>query len=108
MQQDLADRFGVHIESIKNWERGATKPTIRHIPKIIAFLGRNPEAEPATGAGRIAHARRRLGLTQKELARAIGTDAVTLYRWEKGLTAPDARALQRISELLQEGAVTPR
>src|SRR5438445_5121024 len=81
MQAELADRLGVHVESLKNWERGATCPTVRHVPKILEFLGYNPEQKPESQAQRIIYTRRQLGLTQKQLAKRLAVDAVTLYRW---------------------------
>jgi len=99
MQSDLAERLGVHWGSIQNWERGVGVPAIRHLPKIIEFLGYDPIPEPTSLPARIAYARRRLGLTQEELALALEVDAVTIYRWEKGLSMPpgdQTRALQRM------------
>ena len=46
MQQQVADRLEVHIESVKNWEHGVTSPGIHKIPRIIEFLGYSPESEP--------------------------------------------------------------
>lgn len=42
LQRDVAGLIGVHPESVKNWERGVLKPMIRHLPKIIEFLGYTP------------------------------------------------------------------
>jgi transcriptional regulator with XRE-family HTH domain len=63
---------------------------IRHLPKIIEFLGYDPVPEPTALHARIAYARRRLGITQKQLAHALDVDAVTLYRWEHGHVLPSA------------------
>jgi len=101
MQSDLAERLGVHWGSIQNWERGIGEPMIRQMPKIIEFLGFDPMPEPTGLPARIAYARRRLGWTQKELARALKVDAVSIYRWEKGLSAPPAEAIHRLLALEQ-------
>jgi len=45
MQQELADRSGVHKGSVQNWERGITEPALCHVPKIVEFLGFDPERE---------------------------------------------------------------
>ena len=71
----------------------------RQMPKIIEFLGFDPMPEPTGLPARIAYARRRLGWTQKELARALKVDAVSIYRWEKGLSAPPAEAIHRLLAL---------
>ena len=100
MQKDVAKRLCVHIESVKNWERGAGSPSIRQIPRIIEFLGFDPEPEPETLPERLAYTRRRLGLTQEELANILNVDPGTLYRWEKGDSAPSAEKLERLRGLL--------
>ena len=100
MQPDLAKLIGVHWGSIQNWERGVGEPMIRHLPKIIEFLGYNPLPEPTSLPARIAYARRRLGLTQDELALALKVDVVTVYRWEKGLSAPPLEKTQILQRLL--------
>lgn len=41
-QKDLAKLFGVDIASIQNWERGSYPPAMRHVPKIVAWLGYDP------------------------------------------------------------------
>ena len=99
MQADLAYRLGVHLESLKNWERGVTNPIIRYIPRILEFLGYDPESEPTLTSQRLIHVRRRLGLTQKAFAKLISTDAVTLYRWENNLSVPPQKTLRRIEHL---------
>ena len=109
LPKEVAERLGVHVESVKNCERGASSPTTRQIPKIIEFLGYDPEPASKTEPEPIAQALRRLGLTQKSLAKKLGVDPVTVYRWEKGFSVPATRALQRLHKLLQEKpGVTPR
>lgn len=96
----MAERFGVTRASIQNWERGAWQPAIQVLPKIIAFLGHDPEPEPTRLPARIAYARRRLGLTQDALATALGVDSVTVYRWEHGLVEPATEKLGFLQRLL--------
>ena len=100
MQKDVAKQLGVHVESLKNWEHGVGRPLARQIPRIISFLGYNPEPEPASLSRRIVHARHQIGFTQKEFARALETDAVTIYRWEKALAEPPQEKLRRLQGLL--------
>ena len=99
MQQDIAKRLGVHVESLKNWVRGVGSPLIRHIPKIIALLGFDPVPEPETLPKRIAYLRRLIGFTQEDLAKALVVNPVTIYFWEKGLTVPSAKKLARLQTL---------
>lgn len=46
--------------------------------------------------------RRRLGLTQKELAEALGVDQVTVSRWERGVDAPRPGRLARLRDMLRK------
>lgn len=100
MQKDVAKQLGVHVESLKNWEHGVGRPLPRQIPQIIAFLGYNPEPQPASMSRRIVHARHQLGFTQKKLARALGTDPVSVYRWENGLSEPAPAKFKELESLL--------
>ena len=43
--------------------------------------------------------RKRLGMTQKQFAEAIGVHVVTIIRWEKGSFAPSGLALEKINQL---------
>jgi len=100
LQSQVADLLGVHPASVQNWERGIGVPAVRVIAKIIAFLGNDPDPEPAGLPARIIHARRRSGITQEALAAALNIDPVTLYRWEQGLTIPSKGHLNAIRNLL--------
>jgi len=100
LQKDVARQLAVNVETLKNWERGVGKPMIRHWPKVIAFLGYDPIPEPETLPERIAHSRRRLGMTQARLAHALEVDSVTIWRWERGDCVPPKSVLARIDHLL--------
>jgi putative transcriptional regulator len=43
--------------------------------------------------------RKRLGMTQKQFAEAIGVHVVTIIRWEKGSFNPSGLALEKIEQL---------
>jgi transcriptional regulator with XRE-family HTH domain len=51
--------------------------------------------------GRLRSARRSAGLTQKQLAEALDVEAITVSRWERGVTTPSLNRLRRIAELTQ-------
>ena len=99
LQRTVAEDLCVHTESLKNWERGVGVPSVRQIPRIIEFLGYDPEPEPETLVRRLAYVRRRLGMTQEDLAKAIDVDPGTILRWEKGEGVPSAKKLERLREL---------
>jgi transcriptional regulator with XRE-family HTH domain len=48
---------------------------------------------------RIQRARRGSGYTQKSLAERMGVESITVSRWERGVTQPSLRTLERISAL---------
>jgi len=43
--------------------------------------------------------RKRLGMTQKQFAEAVGVHVVTIIRWEKGSFNPSGLALEKIKQL---------
>ncbi|RMG32499.1 MAG: XRE family transcriptional regulator [Gammaproteobacteria bacterium] len=53
-----------------------------------------------TIAARIAEARTRAGLSQSELARKLGIRPQSVQGWESGATAPRARRIAQIAEVL--------
>ena len=91
-QVDVAQRLGVSVASVGDWEAGETSPSIHFTPKVIEFLGFNPhEPQVACMGGRLVAYRRRLGLTQRELARRLGFDPCTIASWERGEHKPMRR-----------------
>jgi DNA-binding transcriptional regulator YiaG len=109
MQHDVAKMLGVHMESVKNWERGVGWPRICQVPKIIEFLGYDPEPQPAALPERIGHARRHLGLTQEDLAKTLGVSPDTVYRWESGRSEPLAEKLNRLLDMVRaKSSATPQ
>lgn len=61
---------------------------------------------PVTAAG-IGRARRCLGMTQAELARALGVGRVTVARWETDVMKPTPRSVSRLLDLLHDLASAP-
>ncbi|MBN2466792.1 MAG: helix-turn-helix transcriptional regulator [Deltaproteobacteria bacterium] len=57
---------------------------------------RRPENFPE----HIKEVRRQLGLSQKELARALGVSFATVNRWENDRAKPSPLALEKIESLL--------
>ena len=51
--------------------------------------------------GRLRTARRSVGLTQKQLAAALGVESITVSRWERGVTTPSLSRLRRIAEITE-------
>ena len=47
--------------------------------------------------------RKRLGLTQKELAARVRVDAITVSRWERGEQRPSEQAERQLARLSKRG-----
>ena len=53
-QRDVAKEIGVDTTCIFNWESDKSKPEIRYMPAIVAFLGYNPLPAATTLADHLA------------------------------------------------------
>lgn len=51
-------------------------------------------------AEKIREYRERRGMTQKELAEALGVDQSAVSNWERGISEPTAFNIRRISDIL--------
>ena len=100
LQTEVAAILGVDRVSVQNWERGVLEPTIRVIPRIITFLGYDPEPEPQELPQRLAYARRRLGWRQEDLAHALAVSLVAIWKWESGRSTPPTAKLSQFQHLL--------
>ncbi|MEX1138897.1 MAG: helix-turn-helix transcriptional regulator [Bacteroidota bacterium] len=47
LQKVVARLVGVDETTVYNWERAYTKPPLRYMPKILEFLGYDPDPEEA-------------------------------------------------------------
>lgn len=87
-QQTVATQWGVRPETVTSWELGRSQPSVRRRPAISAFLGEEAQAPAETLPERLLAIRRRLGLTQAELAARLGQDEHQICRWERGRLKP--------------------
>jgi transcriptional regulator with XRE-family HTH domain len=102
-QGQVAEQFNATVQTVCNWEKGRSQPEPRHYPAVIRFLGYDPSPEPASLGERIQAARRREGLSQKELARKLRLDPATIWRWETGdVRKPHQRLTRLFEEYVQE------
>ena len=91
LQKEVAQIIGVDEATIWNWEKNRTSPLLYYIPKIVEFSGYMPlDIRAKTFGERIVNYRRLLGITQKELARALGIDPSALGK-QKGMKANPKR-----------------
>jgi transcriptional regulator with XRE-family HTH domain len=83
------------VQTVANWEKGRSEPEPRHYPAILSFLGYDPSPEPKTLGERVRAARRREGISQRELAEKLGLDQSTIWAWETGeIRKPHARLIR--------------
>jgi transcriptional regulator with XRE-family HTH domain len=100
-QEETAERLGVNVWTVHNWETEETKPEIRFIPALVAFLDYDPEpVDERSLAGRLVSKRRELGLSQLQAARSIGVDPVTWARWELGERVKREEQRQTVARFL--------
>jgi transcriptional regulator with XRE-family HTH domain len=98
-QRELAAELGVTEDTVRNWESGRTvSPPVRYVPALIRLLGSDPHPSAGTPGEQILALRRRLGLTQRALARLAGVDPRTVARWEAGRREPAADWVKRVAE----------
>ncbi len=88
LQRAVAERIGVCEDSVHHWEMGDAPPAIRWLPAVIEFLGYDPRPEPHSTGGRLRHWREGRGMSRTFLAKTLGVDPVTLWRWEDGRRVP--------------------
>lgn len=105
-QRHLAARLGIREETLASWERDQAEPMPRHYGAIVRFLGYDPRPAGKDLPGRLNAIRRRLGLTQRELADRLGLDEGTVTDFELGRRRVTRKVGEAIERLLRaEGAI---
>jgi transcriptional regulator with XRE-family HTH domain len=90
-QAQLGELLEVSESTVNNWEKGRSTPDLRTLPRVVAWLGYNPEPEGGTLGVRVARRLREVGLSQEELATQLGADQSSVQGWEAGETQPSER-----------------
>jgi transcriptional regulator with XRE-family HTH domain len=98
-QQKVANEIRVSHDTIIHWETGKTAPQVRHVPRVIAFLGYCPWTSPRHAGERFRQVRVALGLTQEAAARRLGVDPATVASWETARRRPPASYRYQLLEL---------
>jgi transcriptional regulator with XRE-family HTH domain len=101
-QTQVALVICVDKTTIMNWERGHRSPAIWTLPGIIKFLGYIPFELGHTLPERLIGYRKTRGLSRKKLARMLGVDECTLWRWERGDRRPQGDHARRVRVLLPD------
>jgi len=106
-QQELADKIGVHISTIRLWEANREKPTFDNFNKLLDLFNEHQQqihhsmGKQITGAY-IRKQRRIYGLMQKDLAERLGLRKETISNWERNVYAPDLQNQQRLRKFFEE------
>ena len=95
-QKEVATRVGVDEWTYINWEHDRTKPALRYLPDVINFLDYDPFGAPDGLGEQIKSKRRRLRMSQGELASRLGIDAGSIRKAERGL-----KPIERIRSKLE-------
>ncbi|MBM4136643.1 MAG: hypothetical protein FJ241_07405 [Nitrospira sp.] len=79
-----------------------TDPELRHIPKIIEFLGYVHFEYPEDPVGKLEYFKQVKGLSCKRLGELMGRDPEQLTDWMSGRKKPCKRNIQSIISFLFE------
>ena len=71
-QKDVAKLLGVDTQTVYNWEKNRSSPSLYQIPKVIEFLGYDPYTTKETLGGRIKRATAGLGDDSKGTGPEVG------------------------------------
>lgn len=97
-RKELADKLGVKAKTVSFWELGLSHLSVKYLPAVIRFLGYDPTPEVTSLPQRLKAARRRLGISQRVLARRFGMDTKTIRDWELGRISRRTRRVERVLE----------
>lgn len=104
-QQELAEHLGVTVQTLRNWELGHSRPGLRQTPQAADFLGRFMLFRPGKRLDfpvRLQLTRRRMGLSQAELATRLGVSADSVWEWENGNHQPSPRHRKKLDALIAQ------
>ena len=100
-QRQVAGHLGANPWTYLLWEAGRSQPTARFVPGIISVLDHDPFRAGEDLGERLQSARRRLGLTQRQLAGLLGLSETSVYDAEHGRSGPSCPAVLEIARFLR-------
>ncbi len=100
LQREVAERIGVDECTVCNWEGRRNVPELRFMPRIIEFLSYAPYDPTVPLSKRLLNCRTCLGLSQRRMAKILGTDPKAIWEWETERRFPSRRSEQRIRRFL--------
>jgi transcriptional regulator with XRE-family HTH domain len=106
-QRQVAGSLGANPWTYLLWEHDRTVPTARFVSLIVEFLGYDPSPKGEIFQDRLRASRRRLGLSQRGLARRLGVDVSTVQKWESGRHIPPVRYWPAILRVIGHEELPP-
>ena len=109
-QEQLAQKLGIDESTVAGWERGDNTPVGAYRKLLEDFItgdGLLParrgtaSAKSRFSARMITALQENLGLTKTALARQIGVNVNTLWRWERGDRKPHGLHRKLIADLMR-------
>lgn len=104
-QKQLSELTGVHVVTIQQYELGKRQPRIEMLVKIADTLGRTVNdfvyEDPIE---KIVRLRKKLGITQKEIADAMHCTPQMISQWENGVRNGRPKTLNVMMQVLNEMA----
>lgn len=107
-RRDVAERLGVHEETVRRWEVGGSRPSDDHLAVLVTlfsieggwsrFDAHDPDVPPL--ARRIRAERKERGLTQAQAAETLGVSQSTLAGWELGRSRPTGPSRNQVASFL--------
>jgi transcriptional regulator with XRE-family HTH domain len=112
-QEDVSTRIGISVFSYNRIERGSRPLSRKHLEDLARVLGVDVSDIEATGvqlggkaprvgsiSDKLVQARNGAGMTQEQLAAAIGVSQATIQRYETTREPPTGQ-LQKIAAVLE-------
>ena len=103
-QAQLAEMIDETQNQVSLWERGKFHPPISAIKRIAAALDADwlclLEGQPVKQRSSISVYRRKKGMTQRQLADALGVSQTYISYCECGVREPDIAVLTKMAEIL--------
>jgi len=107
-QEQLSQKLGIDESTIAGWERGENTPVGAYRNLLETFIAgdgfppKRPAVKSKLSSQKITALRNKLGLSKAALARQIGVNANTIWRWERGEWTPHGLHRTILQDLIRQ------